>query len=213
MKFFSKNELTILVLLFVLSFVPVIGGALRILEIAGGPVIVPDNPRISSDPFPALLHLLGSIPFCILGAFQFLPSIRRCSPKWHRFNGRIVAVAGVLSALTGLWMTHYYALPAELQSDLLYVARMVLGTAMVLFIVCGVMAVRNRNLLLHSARMTRAYAIGQGAATQAVMGLTWMALFKEEPAGLARDTIMISAWVINLAIAEWVINRVERNMH
>ncbi len=207
MKFFSKRELIILTLLFVLSFVPVVGGAIRILEIAGGPSVAPDNPRISNDPFPALLHLLGAIPFCILGAFQFMPSLRRYAPKWHRLNGRIVAFSGIVAAISGLWMTNYYALSIEIQGDLLYVVRMVLGTAMVLFIVRGVAAIRGRKISQHHASMTRAYAIGQGAATQTLMGLIWIALLREEPTGLMRDIMMTSAWVINLTLAEWIIRK------
>ncbi len=206
----NKKELAILSSLIVLSFIPVVGGTFRVFEIFGSPAVLPVNPRISNDPLPALLHVFGAVPFCILGAFQFLPSIRQYTPERHRFNGRIVALTGILSAVSGLWMTHYYALPIGLQGSLLYIVRMVLGIAMAVFIVRGVVAIKNRYIPIHSASMLRAYAIGQGAGTQALIGVTWIVLFREEATGITRDVMMTSAWIINLAIAEWVIRKTSR---
>ncbi len=203
----NKKERAILASLFVLSFIPVVGGTFRVFEIVGGPVGLPENPRISNDPLPAILHVFGAVPFCILGAFQFLPSIRKHTPERHRFNGKIVALTGILSAVSGLWMTHYYALPIELQGNLLYIVRMVLGIAMVVFIVRGVVAIKNRRIPIHGASMIRAYAIGQGAGTQALIGITWIVFFGEEATGLTRDVMMTLAWVINLGVAEWVIRK------
>lgn len=207
MCYFSKKEWIILLVLFAFSFVPVVGGVLRIIEIGGGPAVAPINPRISANPLPALLHLLGVIPYCTLGAFQFLPSIRQHAPKWHRFNGWIVIFSGILSAISGLWMTHVYAFPIELQGSFLYVVRMLIGSAMTVSIVLGLTAIISGHVFLHGARMLRAYAIGQGAATQTLMGLTWIVLFGEESTGLTRDMMMTLAWVINLIVAEWIIRK------
>lgn len=211
MRYISRKEWALLICLFVFSFVPVVGGALRIVEIAGGPVIAPNNLRINADPLPALLHLLGAIPFCILGAFQFLPSIRKHAPKWHRCNGWIVIQGGIVSSITGLWMTQVYDLPVELQGGFLYFVRMVMGTAMTFFILLGLAAIRKRRVDVHSSWMIRAYAIGQGASTQTLMGLTWIAVMKEEPAGFPRDVMMTLAWVVNLMVAEWIIRKPSKN--
>lgn len=211
MRFFSRRERAILVCLFVFSFIPVVGGVLRIIEIGGGPAIAPENPRIVADPLPAMFHLLGSIPFCILGAFQFLPRIRQRTPKWHRCNGWVVVVGGIVSAISGLWMTHVYTLPIELQGSLLYFVRMVIGSAMIASILLGLAAIRRGHVHFHKACMIRAYGIGQGAATQALMGLVWIALSGEEPIGFTRDVMMTSAWVVNLAVAECVIQKSGNN--
>ncbi|MFN8169605.1 MAG: DUF2306 domain-containing protein [Candidatus Nanopelagicales bacterium] len=42
-------------------------------------------------------------------ALQFAPTLRRRA--WHRRSGRVVAPAGVVAALSGLWMAVYYDLP------------------------------------------------------------------------------------------------------
>ena len=42
---------------------------------------------------------------------------------------------------------------------------------MIGFIVWAVIAIRSRNVFQHSASMLRAYAIGQGASMQAILGI------------------------------------------
>ena len=206
-----KSEWTLLVLVFVYSFIPAFGGLIRVLELAGGPQIAPENSRALLAPTPIMLHILGSFLFCIVGALQFLPSIRRQSPVAHRTIGRVIAVAGCVAALSGLWMTHSYVFPEALQGAALYWMRMVMGTAMVGFIVCGVIAIRSRKVFQHSASMLRAYAIGQGASTQAVLGIAWIIAVGSEAMGPLRDGLMIFAWVLNLMVAEFLIRSMLRS--
>ena len=111
----SKSEWIVFGVIFVYSFIPAFGGLIRVLELAGGPQIAPPNPRALLIPTPIILHILSSFLFCIVGAVQFLPSLPRQHPRAHRIIGRVIAVAGCLSALTGLWMTHFYVFPDALQ--------------------------------------------------------------------------------------------------
>lgn len=205
MKVLNKYEWAVLVFVVVYSFIPTFGGLIRLLELAGGPAIVPTNPRALAAPFPIVVHILGSFVFCLLGAIQFLPSIRRNHPAAHRAVGRTVAIAGCLSAASGLWMTHFYSFPIGLQGNLLYWVRIILGFLIISFIVWSVIAIRSRNILQHSAFMLRAYAIGQGASTQAFIGIGWMILAGTEATGPLRDAMMVFAWAINLLIAEAMI--------
>ena len=75
---------------------------------------------------------------------------------------------------------------------------------MVASLVLGVVAIRRRDFVVHSAWMTRGYAIGVAAGTQALVFLPWMLLVgpTDEP---TRAMLMGAAWVINLAVAELVI--------
>ncbi len=206
----ETSEWIVLGILFVYSFIPVVGGLIRVLELAGGPQIAPVNPRASLAPAPIIFHILGSGLFCVLGALQFLPSLRRQRPLVHRVIGRVFAVAGCVSALTGLWMTHFYVFPETLQGAALYWVRMVLGTAMIGLIIWAVIAIRSRKVFPHSAAMMRAYAIGQGASTQAVMGIAWIIVVGSEAMGPVRDGLMIFAWVVNLVVAEIIIHAMLR---
>ena len=180
----------------------------RILELAGGPALgLPENPRALTAPVIIGLHILSSAVFCIAGAVQFLPSLRRHYASAHRITGRAVAVAGCLSAAPGLWMTHYFSFPSELQGTLLYGVRILLGLSMIGLIAWAVKNIRNRNHYQHSASMLRAYAIGLGASTQTFVGIGWMIFTGLEPQDLLRDGLMVFSWAINLLVAEWLIHK------
>ena len=114
-------------------------------------------------------------------------------------------MAGCVSALSGLWMTHFYVFSEALQGPALYWVRIILGTAMSVLIVRAVVAIRTSDIFQHSASMLRAYAIGQGASTQAVVGITWIITVGSEAMGPLRDGLMIFAWSLNLLVAEVLI--------
>lgn len=201
----KKTEWAVLSLILVYSFIPAVGGLIRVLELAGGPQIVPVNPRAVLAPTPIVLHILSSFLFCIVGAVQFLPSIRARHLAAHRIIGRVIALSGCVSALSGLWMTHFFVFSEALQGPALYWVRIVLGTAMIGLIVWAVVAIRSRDTFQHSASMLRAYAIGQGASTQALVGIAWIIATGSEAMGPLRDGLMIFAWGLNLLIAEILI--------
>ncbi|MGJ5620705.1 DUF2306 domain-containing protein [Sulfitobacter sp. MF3-043] len=205
-----RSEWALFGLIFVYSFIPAFGGLIRVLELAGGPQIAPANPRALLAPTPIVLHIFSSFLFCIVGALQFLPSIRRQRPAAHRKVGRVIAIAGCVSALSGLWMTHFYVFPNALQGAPLYWVRLFLGTAMLGLIMWAVIAIRTRKIFRHSASMFRAYAIGQGASTQTVLGIAWIITVGSEAMGPLRDGLMIFAWVLNLLVAEILIRSMQR---
>jgi hypothetical protein len=203
----KKSEWFVLISLLLLSFIPSLG-VFRLAELGLGTDLefLPANPRAKSAPIPIYFHIVSSILFCILGAFQFLSSIRNNHPIWHRYAGRLIIVAGVVSALSGLWMTHYYAFPESLQGNLLYTVRVVVSISMTLFILLGLFSILKRKFVQHQAWMIRAYALGQGAGTQALISIP-LVLTAGEPSGFSRDILMTAAWVINIAASEWIITR------
>jgi uncharacterized membrane protein len=150
-----------------------------------------------------VLHILAVIPFSILGALQFSPAFRRRHRRWHRVAGRVLGVCGLVAALTGLWMAHFYPWP-EGDGEALYLLRLVFGTAMALSIVLAVDAVRRRDFVSHGAWMIRGYAIGLGAGTQVLTHLPWF-LLVGKPDESTRAVLMGAGWVINVVVAEWII--------
>ncbi|MCH6259223.1 DUF2306 domain-containing protein [Puniceicoccaceae bacterium K14] len=202
----KKSEWMIIGGLLFLSLVPCVGGVIRLIELHGGPELMPHNPRVRSAPTPVIIHLLGSIPYCVIGILQFLPTVRNAYPVWHRRSGRILIVLGLLSAVSGLWMTHFYGFPEELQGPLLYWVRIFVGTGMIVSIALGLSAVLKKKISEHKKWMLRAYALGQGAGTQVFVALPWI-LTVGEPSGLTRDILMTLAWVINLFVVQLSIRR------
>ncbi|MEV6965543.1 DUF2306 domain-containing protein [Hamadaea sp. NPDC051192] len=189
--------------LIVLSLVPVIAAFVRGAELASRPEVTPDNARFVTAPVPIVLHIVGSILFSVLGALQFAPSLRR--RRWHRYAGRLVVPSGIAVAGSGLWMTLTYALP-PIEDSGLSVIRVVVSTGMLLCLVLGFVAVRRRDFTTHRAWMMRAYALGLGAGTQAFTFGFWTVAVGE-PGVLAYALLMLAAWLINLAVAEWFIAR------
>jgi uncharacterized membrane protein len=194
--------------LVVLSLVPVLAGAVRLTELMGSPEITANNARFVASPIPVTLHIVSVTVFSLLGALQFVPSLRRGRPNWHRIAGRILVPAGVLVALTGLWMTLFYDRPPG-DGESLVVVRLIVGSAMLVSIVLAVLAIRRRDFSSHGAWMTRGYALALGAGTQVFTGLPWAVIVGPIGAGdeLPRTVLMTAGWVINLGVAEYIIRR------
>ncbi len=193
-------------LLLALSLVPTVGGAARLISVASERVATPDDSRFLGAPVPVVVHILSATLFCWLGAFQFSRGFRLRWRGWHRRAGRWLALAGLLAGLSGLWMTAFYRIPADLQGTLLHGVRLAVGALLIASIVLAVSSILRRNVARHEAFMIRAYALGQGAGTQALVLGPWM-LIAGETGGLTRDLLMTLAWGINVLVAEWVIRR------
>ncbi|MEP6778457.1 MAG: DUF2306 domain-containing protein [Gemmatimonadaceae bacterium] len=200
----TKKDWLIPTGLIALSLVPAAAGIARLAELAGGANVTPANARFLATPFPILLHIPTVIVYSLLGAFQFSPGFRRRNRKWHRSAGKLLALCGLIAALTGLWMTQFYPSPPG-DGALVYFERLVFGSAMFASIILGLNAIRTRDFASHGAWMTRAYAIGLGAGTQVLTHLPWFLFVSIKPGELPRGFMMGAGWVINVVIAEWII--------
>jgi uncharacterized membrane protein len=189
--------------LIVLSLIPVAAGAARLGQLAGGAAVTPDNARFVAVPAPVVVHIVSATIFCLIGAFQFVPSLRRNA--WHRRAGRLLVPFGLAAAVSGLWMAVYYDLPAH-DNALLEAFRLLFGTLMIASLVLGVTSIMRRDVVQHRVWMMRGYAIGIGAGTQAVLILPWVLAFGN-PIPTVRALLMGAAWVINLAVVEFVVRR------
>jgi uncharacterized membrane protein len=193
--------------LLALSVIPVAAGTLRLIQLAGGPAIIPADHRFAGFPAALIGHIVGATLYAVVGTVQFVPRFRRRHRTWHRRAGRVLAVAGLLVAASALWLTLFYQ-PQPGTGDLLYVLRLLFGSAMAACLVLGVTAARRRDIAAHRAWMIRAYAIGLAAGMQVVTEGIGGAIFGTGV--LAADLAKAAGWVINLAVAEWVIRRPAR---
>lgn len=191
--------------LLLLSAIPLAAGAFRLSQLAGGAAIIPDNARFFAAPLPVVLHIVSVTLYALLGAFQFVPGLRQRRQSWHRIAGRILIPSGLIVALSGLWMTLFYPWPAG-DGVILYGLRLLFGSAMLVAMLLGIVAIRRRDFVRHGDWMIRAYAIGLGAGTQALT-LAVGEMIAGPPGELSRALLMGAAWMINLAVAEWAIRR------
>ncbi len=197
------------VALVALSVIPVVSGTLRLVELAGGPQVLPPNPRIDAFPAPLVVHVVGAVVYAVLGAFQFPGRLRRRRPGWHRASGRVLVGAGLAVALSGLWMTLFY--PDAPGGLLLWAVRLAVATTMAAALVVGLAAIRRHDVATHRAWMIRAYALGLGAGTQTLTQGVGQALL--DTGDLSTALSLASGWLLNAAVAEWVIRRPARPSH
>jgi uncharacterized membrane protein len=205
LKRFISSEWWIPASLILLSLVPGVAGAFRLTELASNAEITPDNARFFASPLPVVLHIVSVILYSILGAFQFAPGFRRRRRIWHRTFGRLLIPSGFVAALSGLWMTHFYALPPQ-DGVILYGLRLFFGWLMILSLVFGVVTLWRRDFMQHGAWMIRAYAVGLGAGTQVFTHIP-LVLLPSDEIELPRALAMGAGWVINLIVAEWLIRK------
>ena len=184
--------------------IPVFFGSLRLVELAGGPHLMPANLSITASPLPVVVHIVCAVAYTVLGAFQFFAGLRRRRPGWHRSAGRVLVVLGLAVAFSALWMTLFY--PRQPGTGVLsYLFRLAFGSGMAASILLAFAAIRRRDIARHRAWMIRAYALALGAGTQVFV----LTAAKEVFSGsvLVYDLGMGASWLLNLAVAEYVIRR------
>ena len=191
-----------------LVVLPAVAGSLRLVELAGGPLLLPANPRMTASPLPVVVHITCAVPYAVLGAFQFSSRLRRRQPRWHRAAGqRRRRRSAWRWRSPALWMTVFYPRqPGTGELALLF--RLAFGSALAACIVLGFSAIRRGDVTTHRAWMTRAYAIALAAGTQTVTLGIGSAVFGTSV--LITDLALGAAWVVNLAVAELVIRRCGR---
>src|SRR3989442_4408217 len=138
--------------LIALSLIPVLAGAVRLNELMGSPEITANNARFLASPIPVTVRIVSVTLYSLLGALQFVPSLRRGRPSWHRIAGRILVPAGVLVALSGLWMNFFYARPPG-DGESLVVVRLIVGSLMLASIVLAVLVLWIKRYPLHHTMM------------------------------------------------------------
>jgi uncharacterized membrane protein len=187
-----------------LVLVPAIAGSLRLVELSGGPLLLPANPRMTASPAPVFAHITSAILYATLGAFQFSAALRRRHPGWHRASGRVLVLLGLAVALSALWMTLFYARQPG-TGELAFLFRLAFGSGMAACIILGFSTIRRGDVARHRAWMTRAYALALGAGTQVfTLGIGHAAF---GTSALTTDLCLGAGWAINLAVAEYVIRR------
>jgi uncharacterized membrane protein len=203
-KFSDGLTLALLVTLGLLPLLPAVGRmVVRFADIGAPPEMLADTSRFFVMPVPVVVHIVSACLFTLIGALQFSKTLRRS--RWHRVSGRVLVIAGILAAASGLWLTNFYP-PLGNEGPLLYWFRMAAGLGMLWLLVQGFLAARRRRIDEHRPHMIRAYALGLGASTQMLIGIPVL-LILGEPAPIAGDLMLGAGWLINLVVAQWAIGR------
>ena len=190
-----------------LGLVPAMAGIARLVQLYGGAGITAENARFFASPLPVVLHIVGSVVFSFAGALQFSVHLRRSHPGLHHALGYAVLPFGLVAALSGLWMTQIYPRATmNFDGPVLYAMRLAVGFGMMFALWRGLLAAAQCNVARHCNWMLRAYALGMGAGTQVFTHLPWF-LVPAWRGETLRAICMGAGWLINLAVAEFIIAR------
>jgi uncharacterized membrane protein len=166
---------------YVVIFLALIGVAVGVRRIANLlPIVVngyhppaaPSNPvaaqlgalddLFAHYPVLTLIHIVPGLFFMLLGPMQFNATIRARYPMFHRFNGRIFVIFGLVIGISALVMS--LGMPAI--GGVNQAAATTLFGAFFLFALSkGLWHIRRREFALHREWMIRAFAIGLAVAT------------------------------------------------
>lgn len=203
----SRRSWPVPAALIALVVIPAIAGILRLVQLSAGTPTMPSNPRFDASPVPVVVHIVSAIVFALVGAFQFVPRLRRRGRAWHRRAGRVVVVAGLGVALSALWLNQFFP-RAHATRGIVYPLRLMFGVALVVTLVLGFRAVRRRRFARHRVWMIRSFAIALVAGTQVfTLGLGGAVFGTGD---LTQALMLVAAWGINLTVAEWAIRRPAR---
>jgi uncharacterized membrane protein len=180
------------------------GLARLLIALAGGDPEVTRAPDTGASRLLPIVHGVSGTLFAVLGAFQFPTALRRGHRTWHRRTGRLLVPLGLTAAASAIWLTLFYPHLHD-SGPLLSIFRLIFASALAASIIVAFTAIRRRDIARHREWMIRAYALGLGAATQIFTLGFGQAIFGDSVTSTALLTG--AAWVINLAIAEWVIRR------
>lgn len=185
------------------TFIPVMMAAVSMVQIPLG-ALPEDSLRLAPVPIAFFLHSLAGVLFGVLGPLLFVRALRLRFGTLHRLTGRVFVLAGAGLAVSGLAPL----LQVEsIATGLLDAARGVFGLALFAALVLGVVAARVHDMHRHRAWMIRAYVIGMGTGTVALVMFPIYLITGEPPTGLVTGIVVVGMWLLNIALGEWVIRR------
>ncbi len=190
----------------VASFIPVMVAAVRVIQIpAGG--LPDDSLRLAVAPVAHWLHSGSAILFGVLGPLQFARALRSRFGVVHRISGRVFVLAGLVMGASGLallWRVE------SIDTPLLDYGRAGLGAALIAVLLLGLRAARAGRREAHRSGMIRAYAIGMGGATVALVMFPIYLVTGAPVTGLASDLVFLGWWLCMIGLGEAVIGFLRR---
>lgn len=194
----------LVLLLYVLTFIPIVTAMVRAVEI--GTVGLPDDSaHLRAVPVDLFLHSISGAVFGILGPIQFMGALRRRFGRWHRMLGRVFAVAGMALGLSGVAIV-FRVVPQS--TPLIDVFRLCTGLALVISLAMAIAAARRGACAHHRAWMIRAYVLGMGPGIAALVMFPIYIVTGEAPYGLWSDIVFASSWAGAILAGEGMIQRI-----
>ena len=192
-----------------LGAVPAIPGAFvlaGILQGSGTKGFLHDmvQPHYFAAPEPIALHIASGTLFCVLAPLQFSVRLRMRFRKLHRIAGRVAMIAGLLFALTAIWLMGLP--PAKPELWLHYTAMNAGGIGVSVSLGLSFMAIRRGEVSSHQQWMRRAIAFGLLGASRILFDLILIPIVGYE----TPTSEGISVWLA-LALTLFVAERLSKS--
>ena len=156
----------------------------RALEVA----IIDD--RFAGHRAATLLHVLAGVLFLGLAPLQFSSRIRGRYVALHRWSGRLLVVAGVLTTIAGMYFG--VLMPFAGVPEAIVIG--VVGAFFLFAISTAFIAIRRRDVGRHRAWMIRAFAVAMGVSTVRLVAIPLDLAMT--PWGFSTQTIFVlSLWL------------------
>ena len=106
-------------------------------------------------------HIVPAAIYLLLLPLQFIRRIRTQHPRFHRWNGRILVVLGIIVAISALALSRTNSIGGlnETAATTLY------ALLLLWFLIAGFRSARRRQFAVHRQWMLRAYGVTLGIAT------------------------------------------------
>lgn len=153
------------------------------------------NDGFAQYPVMTHLHVLPGLLYLALAPLQFLSTLRRRNPSYHRRMGRALVAMAVALGIAALFIgivIPFSGLPEQ-------VVISIFGTFFLIATVKGFQCARARQFAEHREWMLRAFAIGLSIVTMRLIFLP-MLMMAEEPTVDQIKTYSIVAFSISFAL-------------
>jgi uncharacterized membrane protein len=159
--------------------------------------------RFDAHPLATVLHILPGGLFLLLAPLQFSPRVRVRFIQFHRWSGRVLVLAAITAASTGLYFGLFVPFAGAAES----VPIGLFGALLLFSLWKAVASIRSRRVERHREWMIRAFALALAVSTVRIVGAVLDLTLT--PSGFGPRPMFVIAiwtgWVTTLAAAEiWI---------
>ena len=149
-----------------------------------------------------LLHVVPGGIFLLLAPIQFIPAMRRRYLRAHRWLGRALIIAVLLSGAAGMFFGVFQPIGGVPEA----IGIEIFGTLLFICVIRAFVAIRRGNVAMHREWMIRSFAVALAISTVRLVegAFDFAHVWANNPR--AQFVLSIwSGWLITLAIAEiWI---------
>ncbi len=204
---FFQRPIPLVLLLVLLTAIPILNSLFLAFQIPSGNY-AEESAHLAVAPISLFVHVVAGVAFGITGPMQFVRALRNRFGMLHRALGRIFVLSGAIIGLSGLSILMQVT---SQRTPMVDIARGLFGVALLIALALAMAAIRNRDFLRHRAWVIRAYAIGMGLGTVALVFIPLYIVTGQPPIGPTSDILFVASWVLTIVIAEVVIRRSSRS--